>query len=92
MSIEMIRNNWKRFLAFLLIGLFGGLGVRSMWRERPASTLDSQSSSVQEAPDSGVSSQKKGLLLDLENTHCPVLGNPVDGKTYSEWNGLLVGH
>ena len=33
-----------------------------------------------------------GLLIDLENEKCPVMGGKVDGKTYTEWNGLRIGH
>ena len=32
------------------------------------------------------------VLLDLGNTSCPVMGGDADGKTYTEWNGLRVGH
>ena len=32
------------------------------------------------------------LLLDLGNERCPIMGGEVDGKTYSEWNGLRIGH
>lgn len=33
-----------------------------------------------------------GLLVDLGNATCPVMGGEPDGKTWSEWNGLRVGH
>jgi hypothetical protein len=33
-----------------------------------------------------------GLLVDLGNSACPVMENEPDGKTFSEWNGLRVGH
>lgn len=33
-----------------------------------------------------------GLLVDLGNSKCPVMGGKVDGKSFSEWNGLRVGH
>lgn len=33
-----------------------------------------------------------GTLVDLGNAKCPVMGGDVDGKTYTEWNGLRVGH
>ena len=33
-----------------------------------------------------------GLLVDLANAACPVMGGDVDGKTFTEWNGLRVGH
>lgn len=31
-------------------------------------------------------------LVDLGNASCPVMGGEPDGKTWSEWNGLRVGH
>lgn len=34
----------------------------------------------------------KGALIDLANAKCPVRGGAVDGKTFSEWNGLRIGH
>lgn len=34
----------------------------------------------------------KGTLIDLKNSTCPVQGGDVDGATWSEWNGLRVGH
>jgi len=36
--------------------------------------------------------EAKGLLVDLGNEKCPIMGGKVDGKTWSEWNGLRVGH
>ncbi len=33
-----------------------------------------------------------GLLVDLGNATCPVMGGEPDGETWSEWNGLRVGH
>ncbi len=34
----------------------------------------------------------KGTLIDVANAKCPVMGGDVDGKTYTEWNGLRIGH
>jgi rubredoxin len=33
-----------------------------------------------------------GLLVDLGNAKCPVMGEEVNGKAFSEWNGLRIGH
>lgn len=33
-----------------------------------------------------------GLLVDLGNAECPVMGGGVDGKTITEWNGMQVNH
>ncbi len=32
------------------------------------------------------------LLVDLGNTTCPVMGGTPNGKTFSEWRGLRIGH
>ena len=37
-------------------------------------------------------SKAQGLLVDLGNTKCPVMGGKPNGKTFSEWNGVRVGH
>ncbi len=34
----------------------------------------------------------QGLLIDVGNSECPVMGGEPDGKTFSEWNGLRVNH
>ena len=36
--------------------------------------------------------EAKGLLVDLGNVKCPIMGGKPDGKTFSEWNGLRIGH
>jgi hypothetical protein len=36
--------------------------------------------------------EAKGLLVDLGNAKCPIMGGKPDGETWSEWNGLRVGH
>lgn len=33
-----------------------------------------------------------GVLLDLGNATCPVMQGDVDAETFTEWNGLRVGH
>lgn len=34
----------------------------------------------------------QGTLIDLGNAACPIMGGEPDGKTWSEWNGLRIGH
>lgn len=43
-------------------------------------------------PAAAESPAAKGTLVDLANAKCPVMGGDVDGKTYTEWNGLRIGH
>ena len=33
-----------------------------------------------------------GPVVDLGNPKCPIMGGDVDGKTYTVWNGLRIGH
>jgi hypothetical protein len=33
-----------------------------------------------------------GPVVDLGNTRCPIMGGKVDGKTYTVWNGVRIGH
>ena len=40
----------------------------------------------------GPSEAPMGLLIDLGNEKCPIMGNDVNGRTWSEWNGLRIGH
>lgn len=43
-----------------------------------------------EETGSGISEGE--LLVDLGNEKCPVLGGAPDGKSYSVWNHLRIGH
>jgi len=36
--------------------------------------------------------EAKGVLLELGNALCPVMGGEADGTTFTEWNGLRVEH
>lgn len=45
----------------------------------------SSSAMAQEAAEAG-------LLIDLGNEKCPMMGGPVDGSTWSVWNGIRIGH
>ena len=44
------------------------------------------------APPAGEGEEAAGLLVDLGNARCPIMGGKPDGETWSEWNGLRVGH
>lgn len=33
-----------------------------------------------------------GLLVDLGNPRCPVMNGTPDGKSFSDWRGLRIGH
>ena len=45
-----------------------------------------------DAGDSAPAPKPQGVLLALGNANCPVMGDEVDGETFSEWRGLRVGH
>jgi len=89
--------------AFLLGALVGGalaLGVRAAilnLDETPHAGHSGHSMKEMSEPPAvpGASHPepaKAGLLVDLGNARCPIMGGEVDGKTYSEWNGLRIGH
>jgi len=45
------------------------------------------------APDGGTETAAgHGLLVDLGNTACPIMGGDVSGKDFTEWRGLRVAH
>lgn len=67
--------HWKLFTLCAIAGLVVALGLRAGRTHDPAPA----------APPGG------GLLVDLGNRTCPVMGNAVDGETYLEWNHLRVG-
>ena len=74
----------KLFAIFLFVGLFVSLGLRAASGppapERPSKQVEQPQPKAQ------------GLLIDLGNENCPVMGGAVDGKTYGEWNNLRVGY
>jgi len=93
MTITRTMTRWRVLLPSVLAGLLLGLGLRSMTRGGPDPVeVPDPAENPENVAEDEVPPAKKGLLLDLGNELCPVLGNAVDGKTYSEWNGLLVGH
>jgi hypothetical protein len=36
--------------------------------------------------------EPRGLLVDLGNPRCPVMNGTPDGKSFSDWRGLRIGH
>lgn len=45
------------------------------------------------APPAAEKTEAVGLLIDLGNTKCPgPMGGKPDGRTFSEWDGLRIGH
>ena len=43
-------------------------------------------------PAEAAKAKATGTLVDLANTNCPVRGAAVDGKSFSEWNGVRIGY
>jgi hypothetical protein len=85
------------FLLGALVGAALALGVRAaiLSMDEGAHT-DHSGHSMRGGPsepeEPAASQVTAGLLLDLGNERCPIMGGEVDGKTYSEWNGLRIGH
>jgi hypothetical protein len=94
------------FLLCALVGAVAALGVRSVARgDRPEAPHGKHA--MQPGPAAGdhgahtapptpeepqPESARGGLLVDLGNEICPIMKKPVNGRTWSEWNGLRVGH
>lgn len=98
MSIEMILNDWKRFLAFLLIGIFAAFGLRSAAKGPAAANppIEKRQDTEPEhrnhaGRDGSAAPRGAGLLVDLGNTRCPVMGGDVVDEHFIEWNHLRVG-
>lgn len=86
------------FAAFLVFGVFVGLGVRSLGtREsaRPDSDRDpapATDHSLHAAPPPAPPAPTgEGFVVDLGNETCPILKGPVNGKAFVVWNGVRVG-
>ena len=70
------------------------------WREAAKAAAFANAATGEERAKLGAALAKKhtvverkpGLLIDLGNERCPVMGGKVDGKTVTEWNGLRIGH
>ena len=96
MNIEMIFNNWKLFLAFLVIGVFAAFGLRAAGKgpEHGATQRAMEKKPDARAAGAGqkrVAEAGTGLLIDLGNTRCPVMGGDVVDEHFIEWNHLRVG-
>lgn len=88
----------RLFVGALLLGALLTLGLRAALGPGEAGGMTGDEHAghdhgahvehdVPTPPDQGT-----GLLIDLANQTCPVMGNPVSGHAFSEWNGLRIGH
>ena len=85
-----IRSDLPAFAVFLLAGVLLALGIRAALS--PAETTGSHDHQAMQQMPPAPPPVAKGPLIDLGNEICPIMRNPVDGKTYSVWNGLRIGH
>jgi hypothetical protein len=90
-----MKPNVSVFLIGALVGAALALGARAviessedgghaMHREHPGA--------AEKPAEKKPAAKKTGLLIDLGNENCPIMGQKVDGRTWSEWNGIRVGH
>jgi len=94
-----ITRNLGIFLLFAAIGAVLSLGIRALVRGGDPAHADegheahapAEEGHEGHAPAEETAEAPKGLLIDLGNENCPVMGGDVDGKTYTEWRGLRVG-
>jgi hypothetical protein len=92
-----MKSNLSLFLIGALVGAALALGARaviessegghSMHRDHGG-----RAEKPAEKPAEKSAPKRTGLLIDLGNEICPIMGNKVNGETWSEWNGLRVGH
>jgi rubredoxin len=85
----------KSVLTALAVFLISGLGVPSPALAGPGGGCGGGGCEGPKAPEPApVAGAKapKGLLVDLGNERCPIMGGKVDGASFSEWNGLRIGH
>ena len=95
-----MKSTAATFLLGALVGAALALGVRAVILNvdddghgaHDAPKDHSTHTSGMKMPDAPAEAEAKGFLLDLGNEKCPIMGNAVNGKTWSEWNGLRIGH
>ena len=91
-----IRKDLPAFAIFLLAGVLLALGIRAALNDdevmaehdHGAMQMNSEASDPEPAP----APAPGGLIIDLGNEICPIMRKPVNGRTFSIWNGLRVGH
>ena len=96
--VGAIKKDLPAFAIFLLAGVLLALGIRAALNPEETSAShdhaamqdmeDMEKQPVASAPSSAVA----GPVIDLGNEICPIMKKPVDGRTYSVWEGLRVGH
>jgi len=107
MTTHLAAHTLARYALYYLLALLGGmvvtLGVRSALQGDPA-TADPHAGPAApaatpaadphagHAAEPGSDSGDRGILVELGNTVCPVMGGEPDGETFSDWNGLRVAH
>ena len=83
-------QQWKLFAVFLFVGLFASFALRAAGRD----PIDSKARSEPDPPEQArePEAESQGLLIDLGNENCPVMGGEADGETYGEWKHLRVAY
>lgn len=82
-------------LGWIAAGLLLGLGVRSSLRGPVpvrAERAPEPTGPATTGAETGPVRADREVLVDLGNADCPVMGRPVDGKTYSVFRGVRIGH
>ena len=91
-----IGKDLPAFAIFLLAGVLLALGIRAALDDGEVMAEHDHSAMKMkpEAPDPApaVEPAPEGLIIDLGNEICPIMRKPVNGRTFSVWNGLRTGH
>jgi len=89
-----MKTNLSTFLLGALVGAALALAARAAILEMDDGNGHDHGAveMPEKAPEKAPEEPDEEYLVDLGNESCPIMGRPVDGKTYSVWNGLRVGH
>ncbi len=91
-----IRRDFPAFAIFLLAGVLLALGIRAALNDGDVMAKHDhhamQMNSEAPAPAPGSAPAPEGLVIDLGNEICPIMKKPVNGRTWTIWNGIRVGH
>ena len=83
-------TNLKPLLLFLVVGFCLALWLREAPAD-PQPDPEPMPMAHMGGKEPAEPEKKTGLLIDLGNKNCPVMGNEADGETYVEWNHLRIG-
>jgi hypothetical protein len=99
-----VKNNRGRLINGAVLGFVfavlvrGALGCGAGESSEAAGASNNEQASVQEQQSAAMDQQESAAaqdavpegIVDLENSVCPVMGNPVQEGVYTDWNGYRI--